>query len=170
MFGGNCRRTPPGHFPRARGLGLIRTNHECTRMNTNGNKTVGESAMIERRTPDGLFCGYLSRGKYPWLEDIVDWPAGRFRLPWPPRQPIQADCAAIRSDENGKATRTAQTAQSRPVIQDGCLRRLVAATTCEPDRTNLPECILLHPLFMASCASLWPPFTPPVGPLKFTRQ
>lgn len=39
-------------------------------------ETLKGRAMIERRTPDGLFRGYFSRGKAPWLEDIVDWPAG----------------------------------------------------------------------------------------------
>jgi alpha-L-rhamnosidase len=38
--------------------------------------TLKSRAMINRRTSDGLFRGYLSRGKSPWLEDIVDWPAG----------------------------------------------------------------------------------------------
>lgn len=32
-------------------------------------------AMIGRRTADGLFLGYKSRGNPPGLEDIVDWPA-----------------------------------------------------------------------------------------------
>jgi alpha-L-rhamnosidase len=39
-------------------------------------ETLKGRAMIERRTEDGLFRGYLSRGKAPGLEDIVDWPAG----------------------------------------------------------------------------------------------
>ncbi len=38
--------------------------------------TLKGRAMIERRTPDGLLRGYLSRGRAPGLEDIVDWPAG----------------------------------------------------------------------------------------------
>jgi len=37
--------------------------------------TLKSRAMLERRTTNGLFRGYLSRGKAPWLEDIVDWPA-----------------------------------------------------------------------------------------------
>lgn len=37
--------------------------------------TLKSRAMIERRTADGLFRGYLSRGQSPGLEDIVDWPA-----------------------------------------------------------------------------------------------
>jgi len=39
-------------------------------------ETLKGRAMIERRTADGLFHGYLSRSKPPGLEDIVDWPAG----------------------------------------------------------------------------------------------
>jgi len=39
-------------------------------------ETLKGRAMIERRTGNGLFRGYLSRGKPPGLEDIVDWPAG----------------------------------------------------------------------------------------------
>lgn len=38
--------------------------------------TLKQRAMINRRTPDGLFRGFLSRGRRPGLEDIVDWPAG----------------------------------------------------------------------------------------------
>jgi hypothetical protein len=39
-------------------------------------ETLKARAMIDRRTSDGLFLGYQSRGNPPGLEDIVDWPAG----------------------------------------------------------------------------------------------
>ena len=39
-------------------------------------ETLRQRAMIDRRTAEGLFRGYRSRGQAPWLEDIVDWPAG----------------------------------------------------------------------------------------------
>ena len=37
--------------------------------------TLKNRAMMDRRTDDGLFRGFQSRGQPPGLEDIVDWPA-----------------------------------------------------------------------------------------------